>query len=82
MENIGNFLAVADELGVAKSESFQTVDLYEAQNIPQVSIITWDISKSSTVESDIYIYIFFIWQVIACILALKRKVKNCVQVKN
>ncbi len=46
MENISNFLAVADELGVAKAETFQTVDLYEAQNIPQVSIITWNISES------------------------------------
>lgn len=36
MENIGNFLTVVDELGVAKTDSFQTVDLYEAQNIPQV----------------------------------------------
>ncbi|CAB3978108.1 myophilin-like [Paramuricea clavata] len=36
MENIGNFLAVAESLGVAKNDLFQTVDLYEAQNIPQV----------------------------------------------
>ena len=37
MENIGNFLAFCDELGVPKSDVFQTVDLYEGQNIPGVS---------------------------------------------
>ena len=36
MENIGKFLAVAESLGVAKMDLFQTVDLYEAQNIPGV----------------------------------------------
>ena len=36
MENIGNFLGVAETLGVAKNDLFQTVDLYEGQNIPQV----------------------------------------------
>ena len=39
MENIGNFLAAAESLGVAKNDLFQTVDLYEAQNIPQVSTL-------------------------------------------
>ncbi|XP_046848806.1 myophilin-like [Xenia sp. Carnegie-2017] len=36
MENIGNFLTFAESLGCAKSDLFQTVDLYEGQNIPQV----------------------------------------------
>lgn len=36
MENIGNFLEAAGRYGLPKSDSFQTVDLYEAQNIPQV----------------------------------------------
>lgn len=36
MENIGNFLSFCDELGVPKSDVFQTVDLYESQNIPGV----------------------------------------------
>lgn len=36
MEKIGQFLAFSDELGVPKSDIFQTVDLYEGQNIPQV----------------------------------------------
>ena len=29
--------AFCDEIGVPKTDIFQTVDLYEAQNIPQVS---------------------------------------------
>ena len=37
MENIGFFLAFCDQLGVPKSDIFQTVDLYENQNIPGVS---------------------------------------------
>lgn len=36
MENIGKFLEFCDQLGVPKTDLFQTVDLYEAQNIPQV----------------------------------------------
>ena len=36
MENIGFFLSFCDELGVPKSDIFQTVDLYESQNIPGV----------------------------------------------
>ena len=42
MENIGNFLTVAESLGVAKNDLFQTVDLYEAQNVPQVGILYCD----------------------------------------
>ena len=37
MENIGFFLTFCDEIGVPKTDIFQTVDLYENQNIPQVS---------------------------------------------
>jgi len=37
MENIGKFLEFCDTLGVPKTDLFQTVDLYENQNIPQVS---------------------------------------------
>ncbi|KAK2570708.1 Transgelin-2 [Acropora cervicornis] len=36
MENIGKFLDFADQLGVPKTDIFQTVDLYEGQNIPAV----------------------------------------------
>ena len=37
MENIGFFLDFCDKLGVPKTDIFQTVDLYENQNIPGVS---------------------------------------------
>lgn len=36
MENIGNFLDAINNYGVAKNDSFQTVDLYESQNMPAV----------------------------------------------
>ncbi|XP_033636700.1 muscle-specific protein 20-like [Asterias rubens] len=36
MENIGMYLEATDTYGLPKSDSFQTVDLYEAQNMPQV----------------------------------------------
>ena len=36
MENIGTFLSGCEDYGLKKADLFQTVDLYEAQNIPQV----------------------------------------------
>lgn len=36
MENIGNFLEGCYGYGLVKTDVFQTVDLYEAQNMPQV----------------------------------------------
>jgi len=36
MENIGNFLAACEKAGVKKLDTFQTVDLYECANMPQV----------------------------------------------
>lgn len=36
MENIGNFLAACETFGLTKQDLFQTVDLYEGVNIPQV----------------------------------------------
>lgn len=36
MENIGSFLDAIQKFGVSKMDSFQTVDLYEATNMPQV----------------------------------------------
>jgi len=36
MENIGIFLDACGKMGVAKTDLFQTVDLYEAQNMYQV----------------------------------------------
>ena len=37
MENIGNFLIGCEKYGCVKNDLFQTVDLYEGGNIPQVS---------------------------------------------
>jgi hypothetical protein len=36
MENIASFLKGCEEIGCAKNDLFQTVDLFEATNIPQV----------------------------------------------
>lgn len=36
MENIGKFLSAAEAYGVQSSDSFQTVDLFEKQNVFQV----------------------------------------------
>eukprot|EP01129_Flabellula_baltica_P016318 TRINITY_DN8634_c0_g1_i1.p1 TRINITY_DN8634_c0_g1~~TRINITY_DN8634_c0_g1_i1.p1 ORF type:complete len:151 (-),score=26.21 TRINITY_DN8634_c0_g1_i1:29-481(-) len=36
MENIGNFLGVCQGLGLRSTDLFQTVDLYEAQNMSAV----------------------------------------------
>ncbi|XP_031553114.1 transgelin-3-like [Actinia tenebrosa] len=36
MENIGNFLKFMESYGCARSDLFQTVDLYEKQNMPSV----------------------------------------------
>jgi len=36
MENIGKFLSACEQLGIKKIDLFQTVDLYEGGNIPQV----------------------------------------------
>lgn len=35
MENIGNFLSACEAYGLSKADLFQTVDLYEGENIPQ-----------------------------------------------
>ena len=36
MENIGNFLDGGYAYGVVKTDTFQTVDLYEGENMAQV----------------------------------------------
>jgi hypothetical protein len=36
MENVGNFLKGAEKFGMDKNDAFQTVDLYEGTNMPQV----------------------------------------------
>ena len=36
MENISNFLSACEVYGVTRNDLFQTVDLYEGQNMVQV----------------------------------------------
>ncbi len=45
MENIGNFLSAAESYGLPRSDSFQTVDLYENQNMPQVIVAIHALSR-------------------------------------
>lgn len=45
MENIGNFLAGLDQLGIRKSEQFQTVDLFEQKNMAAVVDCFFAISR-------------------------------------
>ncbi len=45
MEKIGKFLDYCDELGCKREDLFQTVDLYDGSNIPQVCIhIKWRVT--------------------------------------
>lgn len=50
MENIQSFLAAARSYGVPAEELFQTADLFERRNIPQVRLITAKLSSSSSVR--------------------------------
>ena len=54
MENIGNFLRVAESLGVAKMDLFQTVDLYEAQNIPGVIFFIYNLNFIPGKVSEVF----------------------------
>lgn len=61
MEKIGQFLTFCDELGVPKSDIFQTVDLYEGQNIPQVchlncEVFMWNMELSYVISEQLTIY--------------------------
>ena len=65
-ENIGNFLSFCEKIGLVRIDLFQTVDLFEGQNIPQV----W---CSEDVFVCLIIYSFY-QQVIYTVFALGRKV--------
>ncbi|XP_040575082.1 myophilin [Lepeophtheirus salmonis] len=45
MENINAFLRAAKDYGVPEEEVFQTPDLFEARNIPQVIICLYSLSR-------------------------------------
>jgi len=47
MENINNFLSAVTELGVPKQEQFQTVDLWERQNLTSVVICLQSLGRKA-----------------------------------
>ena len=47
MENVQSFLSAAKKYGVPDEEVFQTPDLFEARNIPQVSLCIFSLGKAA-----------------------------------
>jgi hypothetical protein len=47
MENIGKFLDAIEEYGVIRQDKFQTVDLYEGQNMMQVYFCLFQLSSKA-----------------------------------
>ena len=45
MENINNFLSACEKYGLAKTDLFQTVDLYEKQNMWQVVLCLYALGR-------------------------------------
>lgn len=57
MENINNFLAVAVSIGVPSQETFQSVDLWERQNLNSVVICLQSLGRKVNTSSFInYLY--------------------------
>ena len=50
MENINNFLNFCYSIGVVKTDSFQTIDLFEAQNMTQVVIGIHALSRAAAAK--------------------------------
>lgn len=50
MENINNFLLACENYGVAKTDLFQTVDLYENQNLWQVVLTIFALGRKAQVN--------------------------------
>lgn len=51
MENINNFLAVAVSIGVPSQETFQSVDLWERQNLNSVVICLQSLGRKVKVNN-------------------------------
>ena len=47
MENVQSFLAAAKKYGVPDEESFQTPDLFEARNLPQVALCIYSLARAT-----------------------------------
>lgn len=45
MENINNFLVACEKYGIAKTDLFQTVDLFENQNLWQVVLAIFALGR-------------------------------------
>ena len=63
MENINNFLTAIEKYGVPKTDLFQTVDLYEASNIPAVTATLFALGRivrNSLMQQNISAILIFI----------------------
>ena len=47
MENVQSFLAAAKKYGVPDEEVFQTPDLFEGRNLPQVSLCLFSLARAT-----------------------------------
>lgn len=56
MENIGTFLAGCEAYGLKKTDLFQTVDLYEAQNMPQVIATIHALGRRVSCEANLVLH--------------------------
>ena len=80
MENINNFLLAAESMGCQKLDLFQTVDLYENQNIAQVTLyaseyfnsnFAWSgINETSNITTDLLLQLFCIRRIIKVIVVV------------
>ena len=52
MENVQSFLAAAKKYGVPDEEVFQTPDLFEARNVPQVALCLFSLGRATQNHSD------------------------------
>jgi len=52
MENVQSFLKAIQKYGVADEEIFQTPDLFEARNIPQVTLCIYALARTTQKHAD------------------------------
>ena len=52
MENVQSFLAAAKKYGVPDEEVFQTPDLFEARNVPQVALCLFSLGRATQNHPD------------------------------
>ena len=54
MENVQSFLAAIKKYGVPDEEVFQTPDLFEARNIPQVTLCLYALARTTQKHPEYY----------------------------